>query len=99
MFGNAIITPVPNYNEATQTELIVWGLCLSLAVSFAGWLLIAILRGARTRVIASLLAASFVFLSVGCIASTRGHVRIASERMKQNRDRQGGNKTETEDLK
>jgi hypothetical protein len=78
MMANALIDPVPQFDHATQTEVIIWGTCMSLAALFGGR---AVFRSRRRW----LLLVSFVFFFVGCTVSSREHMRGAMERLAEDK--------------
>ena len=83
VFANAIIRPVPDFEVATQREVIAWGACMSMSAVMGGSFLIRCYRSKSPGRVGWLL----LFMSLGFflgvwIFATRPTIRQFNERMR-----------------
>ena len=81
--NNHFFSPVPVFEYATRSELVVWGGCMALAAILAGWFVVSLLRSSVTRRGGWLLACSAILFCGGWITAMRVNGRLANERVER----------------
>jgi cobalamin biosynthesis protein CobD/CbiB len=81
MLANAVFSPIPNWGYETRSEVIVWGVCLSMAALLFGFFVIAHIRGKPATPWVIVIALAYLVVCV--FAATKSHTRQANERREQ----------------